>query len=73
MKRKNRNAQIAHHDAPASSVEATIVDGLQANPEVQAVMEIAMRARSLEELEIPLEIDTLTEVRATPVSSQGLW
>jgi hypothetical protein len=69
MKRKNRTAR---RDVP-TSVEATIVHGLQANPDVQTVMEIAMRARSLEEMELPLEIDTLTEVRATPVSSQGLW
>jgi len=55
------------------TVESVLTDGLQANPEIQIVMEIAMRAREAEAREPPREMDMITETIATPINSQGLW
>jgi hypothetical protein len=71
-KRKVAGTGDARPEALAS-MEGTLAHGLKLNPDVQTVMDIAMRARAFEDLGVPLEIDYLTEVRATPVSSQGLW
>jgi hypothetical protein len=57
----------------ATKAETILANGLLANPDVQTVMEIAMRAREVEALELALDVDMTTEVRAIPVNSQGLW
>ena len=71
-KRKN-NAPAVQRKEIEVTAESLLVSGLHANPEVQTVMEIAMRAREMEALEPALDLDMTTEVRATPVNSQGLW
>src|SRR5208282_5343324 len=70
-KRKDQAVAVRARGATPVMVETVLLDGLQANPEVQIVMEIAMRARQVEAREPPREMDMITETVAT--SSQGLW
>jgi hypothetical protein len=72
-KRKGQAPAVRTHSATPVTVETVLTDGLQANPEIQIVREIAMRAREMEAREPPLELDMTTETVATPINSQGLW
>jgi hypothetical protein len=72
-KRKGQASAVQTRLATPVTVETVLLDGLQKNPEVQIVMEIAMRAREVEAREPPREMDMTTETIATPINSQGLW
>lgn len=51
-KRKGQVPAVRARLATPVTVETILMDGLQANPEVQIVLEIAMRAREVEAQEI---------------------
>ena len=70
---KRKGQAPAVRTATPVTVETVLMEGLQANPEVQIVMEIAMRAREVEAREPPRDMDMTTETVATPINSQGLW
>lgn len=72
-KRKGQASAVQTRSATPVTVETVLLDGLQANPEVKIVMEIAMRAREVEAREPPRDIDMATETVATPINSQGYW
>lgn len=55
-KRKSQARAVQTPLATTVTVETVLLDGLQANPEVQLVMEIAMRAREVEAREPPREM-----------------
>ena len=55
----------------ASMDVATVIQkGMDKNPDVQVVLEIAMRARNLESVEPPRSIGMATDVVALPTNSQ---
>ena len=72
MAKRNRSA-AARSATTAVTAETVLVDGLATHPEVQTVMEIAMRAREIESLAPTIDLDMTAEVRATPINPQGLW
>ena len=48
----------------------TVKDALDANAEMRLVLEIATRARELEQTEPPIEIGIATDTVAIPIKSQ---
>jgi hypothetical protein len=67
---KSRTLKKSRRKTPVMDASAVIQRAIADNPEVRAVLEIALRARKVEAREPPRVIGMATDVVALPTNSQ---